>query len=83
MNPIGIRQFELEECFRRTKDRRFIVKLKDRAMNRILLLHVKIESKSSAFGIKESLREERIFLSLSYGRVVKLKPKPTWSRIVG
>ena len=38
----------MEEGSRRTKDRRFIVELKDRAMNRIFLLYVKIESKSSA-----------------------------------
>ena len=49
----------MEEGSRRTKDRRFIVELRDRAMNRILLLYVKIESKSSAFGIKESSGEER------------------------
>ena len=53
-------------------------------MNRILLLYVKIKSKSSAFGIRGSSGEERkrIFLSLSYGRVVELKPRPSWSRIV-
>jgi hypothetical protein len=39
----------MEEGSRRTKDRRFIVELKDRAMNKILLLYVKIESKSSAW----------------------------------
>ena len=38
----------MEEGFRRTKDKIFIVELKDRAMNRIFLLYVKIESKSSA-----------------------------------
>ena len=38
----------------------FIVKL-NRAMNIILLLYVKIESKSSAFGMKENLEDERIF----------------------
>jgi hypothetical protein len=34
------------------KDRRFIVELKDRAMNRIILLYVKIKSKNIAFGIR-------------------------------
>ena len=38
----------MNEGFRRTKDRRFIVELKDRAMNRICLLYVKIESESIA-----------------------------------
>ena len=37
----------MEEYFRRTKDRRFIVELKDRARNKILLLYVKIESKNN------------------------------------
>ena len=73
----------MEEGSRRTKDRRFIVELKNRAMNRIPLLYVKIESKSSAFGIRGSLGEERgSFLSLSYGRVVELRPRPTWFVIV-
>jgi hypothetical protein len=45
---------------RRAKDRRFIVELQDRAMNRLLSLHVKIESESSAFGIKGSSGEERV-----------------------
>ena len=49
----------MKEGSRRTKDRRFIVELEDRAMNRILLLYVKIESKSSAFGIRGSSGEER------------------------
>jgi hypothetical protein len=45
---------------RRTKiEYRFIVELPDRMINRILLLYVKIESKSSAFGIKRSSGEER------------------------
>jgi hypothetical protein len=44
---------------RRTKNRRFIVELIDRAMNRILLLYVKIESESRAFGIRGSLGEKR------------------------
>ena len=35
----------MEEGSRRTKDRRFIIKLKDRAMNIIFLLYVKIESR--------------------------------------
>ena len=37
----------------------FIVELPNRAMNIILLLYVKIESKSSAFGIRGSSGEER------------------------
>jgi hypothetical protein len=60
---------------RRAKDRRFIVELQDRAMNRLLSLHVKIESESSAFGIKGCSGEERVaFVGsfLSYGRVVEL-----------
>ena len=47
----------MEEGSRRTKDRRIIVELPDRAMNRIL--YVKIESKSSAFDIRRSSGEER------------------------
>ena len=46
----------MEEVFRITKDRRFIVELRDRAMNIILLLYVKIESKSSAFGITKKVK---------------------------
>ena len=38
---------------------RFIVELPDTTMNRILVLYVKIESKSSAFGIRGSSGEER------------------------
>ena len=73
----------MEEGSRRTKDRKFIVELKDRAMNRILLLDVKIESKRSAFDIKEnSGAEKNFFLFLSYGRVVGRKPRPTWYKIV-
>ena len=55
----------MEEGSRRTKDRIFKVELKDKAMNRILLLYVKIESKSSAFGINESSGEERQTFCLS------------------
>ena len=55
----------MEESFRRTKDRRFIVALKDKAMNIILQLYVKIERKSSTFGIVESSGEERGSLCLS------------------
>ena len=63
----------MEESSRRAKDRRFIVELQVRAMNRILLLYVKVEGKSNAFGIKESSGGgERTFMSLSYGRVVEL-----------
>ena len=60
----------MEEYSRRTKNRRFIVELKDRAMNIILLLYVKIENRSSAFVIKESSGEERgsfVFLLWSGG----------------
>ena len=39
----------MEEGSRRTKDRRFIVELKDRAMRRILLLYVKMKGKSNAW----------------------------------
>ena len=71
----------MEEGSRRTKDRRFIVELRDRAMNRTLLLHMKIESKSNAFGIRRSSGDERgSSLSLSYGRVVKFKTRPTMSK---
>ena len=49
----------MEEGSRRTKDRRFIVGLRDRVVNRILLLYVNIESKSSTFGMKENLGEEK------------------------
>ena len=38
----------MEEGSRRTKDRRFIVELNDRAMNIILLLYVKMKGKSNA-----------------------------------
>lgn len=56
-----------------TWNRRFIVELRDIAMNIIPLLHVKIESKSSTFGVKEISGEEReFFLSVSYSRVVEL-----------
>jgi hypothetical protein len=59
---------------RRTKNRRLIIELPDIAMNRMLLLYVKIESKSSAFGIRGNSGEEGLFVvsSLSYGRVVEL-----------
>ena len=60
-----------------------MVELRDRAMNRVLLLYVKIKNKSNAFGIRGSLGEEGgSFLFLSYGWVVELKPRPTWSMIV-
>ena len=55
----------MEEGSRKTKDRRFIVDLKDRAMNRILLAYVKIGSETSAFGIRGSSGEERGFFCLS------------------
>ena len=56
----------MEEGSRRTKDRIFIVELRDRAMNRIPLLHMKIESKTCAFGIKRKLGggERILFVSL-------------------
>ena len=66
----------MKKYSRRTEDRRFIVELTDRAMNKILLLYVKTKSKSSALGINESSGEERgFFSSLSYGRVIELIPK--------
>ena len=37
----------MEEGSRRTKDRRFIIELRDRAMNRLFLLYVKVESKNN------------------------------------
>ena len=55
----------MEESSRRTKDRRFIVEPKDRAMNRTLLLCVTIESTSSAFGIRGRSGEERRFIFVS------------------
>ena len=52
-------------------------------MNITLLFFVKIESKVVSFGIRGSSGEERGSLwSLSYGRVVELRPRPTWSMIV-
>ena len=51
----------MEEGPRRTKDRRFRIELRDRPMNIILLLYVKIKSKSSAFGIRGSSGEQRGF----------------------
>ena len=66
---------KIKEVDRRTKDRIFIVEFRDVAMNIMFLLYVKIESKSSAFGIRGSSGEERgYYLSLSYGRVVELSP---------
>jgi hypothetical protein len=59
MKQVGIGQLQLEEGFKETKDRIFIVELKDRALNRILLLYMKIESKSDTFGIRGSSEEER------------------------
>ena len=50
-------------------------------MNRILLLYVKIESKSSALDIRGSSGEERgvfVVSSLSYGRAVEL----LWSNLI-
>ena len=69
----------MEEGSRKTKDRRFIVELIDRAMNRIFWLYEKIESKSSAFGVRGISGEEGVsFMSLSYGWVVKLRPRSNW-----
>ena len=92
MNQVGHRQFQLEDGSRRTKDEkssrrtkniRFIVELKDRAMNRILSLCVKVENKSSAFGIREILgRREDLFCLSPYGRAVEVRLRPTWSMIV-
>ena len=55
----------MEEGSKRIKDRRFIVDLRDRAMNIIYLLYVKIESKSSDL-IQKNARgsKEDIFFSL-------------------
>ena len=74
----------MEEGSRRTKDRRFIVELRDRTMNRIFLLYVKIESISSAFGIRGSSGKERGYFCLSpiVGWLSLIKPRPTWSMIV-
>ena len=59
MKQVGIGQFQLEEGSKEIKDKIFIVELKDRALNRILLLYMKIKSKSSTFGIRESSGEEK------------------------
>ena len=56
---VGIRQLQLEEGSRRTKKIEDSVELPYRAMIRIILLFVKIESKSSAFGTRGSSGEER------------------------
>ena len=73
----------MEEGSRKTKDKRFIVELIYRSINRILKLYVKIECKSSAFGVRGSSGEERrSFLSLSYGQVVELRPRSNWLTIV-
>ena len=46
-------------------------------------LCVKIEVKVMFLAYKRKLKGgERIFLSLSYGRVVELRPRPTWSMLV-
>ena len=45
----------MEEGLRRNK-----VEPRDRAMNRIISLYMKIENKSSAFGIKESSRVDEL-----------------------
>ena len=55
----------MEEYTRRTKDRKIIVELRGRAMNRIFLLYVRIESKNNAFGIRRSSSEERGFFFVS------------------
>ena len=65
----------MEEGSRRTKDRRFIIELRDRAMNRIFLLYVKVESKSSAFGIRGSSGEES-------GSFFCLSPMVGWLSLV-
>ena len=51
----------MKEDSRKTKDRRIIVELKDRAMNKILLLYVKKENKSIAFDIRSSGEERGSF----------------------
>jgi hypothetical protein len=69
MNQVGIRKnvIDLKDgtSFRRSKAKEFIVELKDRDMNIILLLDLEIESKSSVFGIRGSLGEERGSFCLS------------------
>ena len=55
----------MEEDSRITKYRRLMVELKDRAMNIVLLLYMKIDSKSSAFGMKGSSEEETLSFCLS------------------
>ena len=55
----------MEEDSKWTRDRRFIEDLRGRAMNGTIWLYVKIESKSSALGIRASSKEERGFFSLS------------------
>ena len=55
----------MEKGYRRTKDRIFLVESRYKAMNRIIILYGKIESKSSAFGIKKTRgRREDFFVSL-------------------
>ena len=64
MNQIGRMKlsWEIEEGSRITKDRRFIIELRDKAMNRILLLYMQIKNKNSVVGIRRSSgRGERIF----------------------
>ena len=65
----------MEEDSRITKDKSFIIELKDIAMSIIFLLFLEIRSKSSAFGIRGSSREERVFFSLSYGWMVEFRPR--------
>ena len=66
----------MKKYSKKTKDRRFIVELRDRVVNKILLPYVKTKTKSSAFSIKKSSGgREDLFLSLSYGWVVELIPK--------
>ena len=49
----------MEEGYTRTKDGRFMVELRDRDINKILLLYVNIENRRSAFGIRGSWGEKR------------------------
>ena len=73
----------MEEDSGMTKKRRFIIELKDKVVNIIFLLYVKLESKNNALDIRGSSGErEDHFMSHSYGPVVELTPRPTWSMIV-
>ena len=55
----------MEESSRRTKDRKFIIEIRDRSINIIILLYVKMKNKSSAFDIRGSSGKKRRFFCLS------------------